>query len=200
LLDGICNGGLPPGSRLLQEDLAERFQVSRQPISHALVLLKQQGFVRDAPGRGLEVAPIDPEHLRAVFAVRAALDELAATTAATRALAGNPFELVLEAGHAAADSGDVAKLIHWDVAFHALMADAAGNPVLVDLNHQQWGHIRRGITVALQDPAFHRRCWAEHTAISEAILTGNAVEAGRIARRHCEIAGDETFQRLAEKQ
>lgn len=200
LLDAICDGGLPPGSRLLQEDLADRFQVSRQPISHALALLKQQGFVRDAVGRGLEVTPIDAEHLRAIFAVRAALDELAAATAAGRAISGNPFASVLTAGQAAADAGDLAALVRWDMAFHALMADAAGNPVLTEITRQQWGHIRRGITVALQDPGFHRRCWAEHAAIAQAILTGNAVEAGQLSRRHCEVAGAETFQRLTENQ
>ena len=200
LLDGICNGDLPPGSRLLQEELAERFQVSRQPISHALALLKQQGFVRDAIGRGLEVTPVDPTHLRAVFAVRAVLDELAATTAAQQPLAGNPFGAILKAGQDAADAGNLRELVRWDAAFHALMAEAAGNPVLLEINNQQWGHIRRGIAIALQDPAFHRRCWAEHAAISEAILAGNAEEAGRIARRHCEVAGAETFQRLTEKQ
>jgi len=200
LLDAICDGELPPGSRLLQEELAELFQVSRQPISHALALLKQQGFVRDAPGRGLEVTPIDAEHLRAIFAVRAALDELAATTAAERVMIGDPFAPVLKAGQAAADSGDPAALVRWDVAFHALMAEAAGNPVLVEITRQQWGHIRRGIMVALQDPGFHRRCWAEHAAIAHAILTGNAAEAGQLARRHCEVAGAETYQRLTGHQ
>ena len=200
LLDAICDGGLPPGLRLLQEELADRFQISRQPISHALALLKQQGFVRDAVGRGLEVMPIDAEHLRDIFAVRAALDELAAVTAAGRTSTDNPFGAVLSAGQAAANAGDLDELVRWDVAFHTLMANAAGNPVLVDITRQQWGHIRRGIAVALQDPAFHRRCWAEHAAIAQAIRAGKAAEAGQLARRHCEVAGAETFQRLTEKQ
>src|ERR687890_1406848 len=88
LLDAICDGGLPAGARVTQESLAESLAVSRQPISHALVLLKQQGFLRDAPGRGLEVAPLDPDHLRSVFEVRAALDSLAAANAARRAAPG----------------------------------------------------------------------------------------------------------------
>ena len=101
-----------------------------------------------------------------MFAVRAALDELAATTAAARGLKGNPFKPILEAGQAAADASDLKELVSCDVAFHALMADAAGNPVLVDINRNQWGRIRRGIAVALQDPAFHRRCWSEHVALA----------------------------------
>ncbi len=88
LLDAICDGGLPAGARVTQESLAEMLAVSRQPISHALVLLKQQGFLRDAPGRGLEVAPVDPDHLRSVFEVRAALR--AAEQKSLRRRPGNP--------------------------------------------------------------------------------------------------------------
>ena len=59
LLDAISDGSLAPGARLTQEDLAERLEVSRQPVLQALRLLKKDGLVLDAPGRGLLVAPLD---------------------------------------------------------------------------------------------------------------------------------------------
>ena len=57
LLDAISDGSLAPGSRLGQEDIAARLAVSRQPVLQALRLLKKDGLVLDAPGRGLLVAP-----------------------------------------------------------------------------------------------------------------------------------------------
>ena len=51
--------------------------------------------------------------------------------------------------------------------------------------------------VALEDPAFHRRCWAEHAAMLAAILTGDADAAAAIAAHHCEVAGREVWERLA---
>ncbi len=61
LLDAISSGSLAPGERITQEDLARRLAVSRQPVLQALRLLKKDGFVLDAPGRGLLVAPLDAE-------------------------------------------------------------------------------------------------------------------------------------------
>jgi DNA-binding GntR family transcriptional regulator len=57
LLDAISDGSLAPGQRITQEDIAERLAVSRQPVLQALRLLKKDGFVLDAPGRGVQVAP-----------------------------------------------------------------------------------------------------------------------------------------------
>src|SRR6188768_3142201 len=59
LLDAICAGSLAPGQRITQEDIAQQLAVSRQPVLQALRLLKKDGLVQDAPGRGLQVADLD---------------------------------------------------------------------------------------------------------------------------------------------
>ena len=61
LLDAISEGSLAPGQRITQEELAERLAVSRQPVMQALRLLKKDGFVQDAPGRGLQVTLVEPQ-------------------------------------------------------------------------------------------------------------------------------------------
>ena len=81
LLDAISEGTLQSGTRITQEDLAEQLAVSRQPVHQALRLLKQDGFVVDAPGRGVLVAPLDAAWLANVYQVRSALDALAARLA-----------------------------------------------------------------------------------------------------------------------
>src|SRR5678809_1007855 len=78
LLDAISDGSLAPAARLTQEDLAERLAVSRQPVLQALRLLKKDGLVLDAPGRGLLVAPLEPAWIAQLYQVRGALDALAA--------------------------------------------------------------------------------------------------------------------------
>jgi DNA-binding GntR family transcriptional regulator len=205
LLDAICDGKLTPGARLTQEQLATLLGVSRQPITHALVLLKQQGFAREAPGRGLEVAPVEPDHLRAVYEARGAIEGLAAAAAARRAtrdpqgcraLLGE-LEAVVREGQQAALVADQVALVRTDVRFHGLVAELSGNPVVCDIIRQQWAHIRRGIAVALEDPAFHRRCWTEHAAMLAAIQAGDADAAAAIAAHHCEVAGREVWERLA---
>jgi DNA-binding transcriptional MocR family regulator len=82
LLGAISSGTLAPGERITQEDIAQRLSVSRQPVLQALRLLKKDGFVLDAPGRGVLVAPLEAEAMRKVYQVRGALDVLAARLAA----------------------------------------------------------------------------------------------------------------------
>ena len=53
----ISVGKLTPGTRIIQEQIASELGVSRQPVQQALLLLRNQGLLRDAPGRGLIVAP-----------------------------------------------------------------------------------------------------------------------------------------------
>ena len=57
LLDAISEGSLAPGARITQEEIAAQLAVSRQPVLQALRLLKKDGLVQDAPGRGILVAP-----------------------------------------------------------------------------------------------------------------------------------------------
>jgi DNA-binding GntR family transcriptional regulator len=80
LLDAISDGSLPPGARITQEEIAEQMDVSRSPVLQALRLLKKDGLVKDAPGRGLLVAELDAEWIGNLYQVRGALDTLAART------------------------------------------------------------------------------------------------------------------------
>jgi DNA-binding GntR family transcriptional regulator len=208
LLQAICRRQLAPGARIAQEDLAERLAVSRQPISHALQRLKQQGLVRDAGRRGLVVAPIEAEYVRALYEVRAALDAVAAGRAARRvgeARRGRDdakgdllaqARAMLERGRAAVATGDKVALADADLAFHGVVNELAGNPVITEIARQQWSHIRRAIDVVLEDPGVHARVWDEHAAILCAIEAGDAGCAGSLAREHATAAGQQTWQRL----
>lgn len=84
LLDAISDGSLPPGARITQEEIAEQMDVSRSPVLQALRLLKKDGLVQDAPGRGVLVAELDAEWIGNLYQVRGALDTLAARLAAER--------------------------------------------------------------------------------------------------------------------
>ncbi len=82
ILQEISSGKLAPGTRIIQEQIAAELGVSRQPIQQALLLLRNQGLLRDAPGRGLIVAPLDPDYIRQMYEIRAVLEGLAFRKAA----------------------------------------------------------------------------------------------------------------------
>lgn len=187
LLEAISSGALAPGERLGQEDIAQQLAVSRQPVLQALRLLKNAGLVRDAPGRGLEVAPLDVALLAAVYQVRAVLDGLAARLAAERQHQLDPA--LLTAGRAAARSGNVAAMIEADLAFHQAVYAASGNPLIGASAALHWQHIRRAMGVVLQRSALRESVWDEHTAIADAIAQGNAIDAEILMASHGDHAG-----------
>ncbi len=203
LLAAIVDGTLAPGRRLTQDGIAEMLGVSRQPVSHALQVLRRRGLLIDSGKRGVAVAPIDAERLRGLYQVREALDGLAAELAADRMQArqvGNAeikaADAALRAGLALAAQADVASYIDADVAFHSAVHDFSGNAAIGETVSEQWPHFRRSMAVVLATSDMRTRIWREHQAILEAILAGSVVDAGRLARAHARSAGEETARRL----
>ncbi len=81
IVDAIDAGTYKPGDRLVESELADRFQVSRTPIREALQRLETQSMLtRD--GRSLIVASLDHNQLAELYAVRSELEGLAAKLAA----------------------------------------------------------------------------------------------------------------------
>jgi DNA-binding GntR family transcriptional regulator len=195
LLEAIGAGTLRPGARITQDELAERLSVSRQPVLQALKLLKKDGFVRDAPGRGLMVAPIEAAWVAEVYTLRGALEALAAQLAARRR---HPVDRgLIERGRKLAAGRNVQAMIDADLAFHAAIYTAGGNGLLAQTAQTHWHHLRRVVSVALEDGGGMRAAvWDEHEAIAEAIAAGDEELAQCLARRHCENAAAQIARRL----
>lgn len=196
LLDAISEGTLAPGARLTQEELAAQLAVSRQPVLQALRLLKKDGLVSDAPGRGLLVAPLDAKALADVYQVRGALDALAARLACAAGLAYDA-ELIAR-GRRAARSGKVGAMIDADIEFHAAIYAAAGNPLIEQSARLHWRHIRRAMGATLQHSELRSAVWDEHEAIARAIAARDARRAEALMRSHCEQAGRHLQARVAD--
>ena len=84
LEQAIVSGELEPGRVLRQEELSERFAVSRTPVREALRRLAALGLVSFVPNRGVRVRTITLDELREAFLVRAELESLATEIAAPK--------------------------------------------------------------------------------------------------------------------
>jgi DNA-binding GntR family transcriptional regulator len=195
LLDAISEGSLAPGERLTQEDIAGRLAVSRQPVLQALRLLKKDGFVLDAPGRGVLVAPLDPEWISKVYQVRGALDALAARLAASHRFRIDPK--LVENGRKAARGRNVKAMIDADMAFHTAIYAASQNPLIEQSAQQHWRHLRRVMGAVLQSSRQRETLWNEHEAIAKAIAAGDGERAARLIDDHSRQASDTLSGRLS---
>lgn len=194
--DAILTGTLAPGEHLVQEELARTLGVSRQPIQQAMALLRADGLVEEAGRRGLVVTKLDAGEMRDHYAVRAVLDGHAARSAAERVAANGAnaraFRAaardILAAG--ASEGQSVRERIQHDEAFHRLIYDYSGNPVVARTLEPSWRFLRRAMADVLRRATLPATIWDEHRAIVEAIAAGDADNAERLAHAHAQNAAD----------
>jgi len=137
IIDRILDGTYPPGSRIVESQLAKEFGTSQAPAREALRDLEGMNLIETIPHKGARVRQVKPEILQKVYPVRAALEELAATEAAKK-ISDDQIEQLeneLNAMRQAADDKDSkAQMIH-DTRFHEIIVEAADNEVLLDMWH-----------------------------------------------------------------
>jgi len=199
----IVDGELPSNTRLIQDDLARAYGVSRQPVQQALLLLRNYGLIRDAPGRGLIVAPLDVSFVRSLYEVRAGLEGLAARLASER----NPERARKEGpdyisrGRSAVESGLLSDRIAADIAFHGFLTELSENSVIAETVTPRWPYLRRVMAEVLQeDVRMPAAIWDEHEAILHAVIKGDGTRAETLSQQHISRAAKVFVERLQAQQ
>lgn len=199
ILSEIASGKLPPGSRIIQEQIAQELGVSRQPVQQALVVLRKLRVLCDAPGRGLLVAPLDLDHVRHMYDMRAVIEGLAFRNAAQhnagRAAQDGPA--LISAGRTAVARGSVAAMIEADIAFHDFVYALSDNPLIAPAMETHWTNTQRVMGEVLLRDEHPRDIWDQHEALLDAVVAGDAKKAEKLARQHIEQAADFMIKRLS---
>jgi DNA-binding GntR family transcriptional regulator len=196
LLERILDGTYEPGTRMVETQVAKEFGTSQAPVREALRDLEALRLVQSEPFRGTRVRALDAPELLEAYPVRAVLEELAAQQA-TLKLRGDVRALkdCLEAMRAAAAEGDSRAEIHYDVKFHRLIVEAAGNSVLLRVWQSLAIEARTMITVI--GGSISSADLAEmHVPLLKAIERQDVSEAGACARQHFEYFGNRLGSRL----
>lgn len=198
ILADIAGGRLPPGERIIQEQLAQELGVSRQPVQQALTLLRKEGVLSDAPGRGLQVAPLNLEHVRHMYEVRAVIEGLAFRNAAknnaTEVARRSPA--MIRAGRKAVAAQSFAAMIAADMALHHFIYAQSGNPLLAPSMETHWTQTQRVMGEVLMRDDKPRDIWNQHEEMLGAVAAGDGAHAETLARQHILEAADFMILRL----
>ena len=143
--DMIMDGTLPPGSRIDQAELTERFGVSLVPVREALARLQSSGLVRIVPHRGVFVEELSAEELVDIYGMREVLEEYAARLAADHLTAQDVAQLeqLLRKQELAADAAEFTTFLDLNRAFHFVIYRAAQRPHLLQTITPLWDRSRR---------------------------------------------------------
>lgn len=132
LRQAIVTMRVTPGEMLSEQEIAQHFGVSRQPVREAFIKLSEAGLVRVLPQRGTLVVKISASAVEDARFVREAI-ECALTRRAAAAAGGDPAKLeplrgLLEAQEQAAARRDAEAFFQLDEDFHRRLAALAGRP------------------------------------------------------------------------
>jgi DNA-binding GntR family transcriptional regulator len=180
LRHAILTCELRPGQDLREQDLAERFEVSRSPVRDALLRLETERLVTVLPRQGYRVNPVSLTDAQDIFGLRLVIEPACAAAAAHAAdtSALNTYRT---------QTGD---FVAYNRAFHAELAHLSGNARMEAVSRDLVEQSDRLVRVSLSRiaPAEHGQLIAEHVAIIEAIQSGNADHAADLVRSHVEQA------------
>ena len=177
---------LPPGSRLSEQDIAERHGVSRQPVREALIGLARTRLVEIQPPRGTTVVKISVRKMMEARFVREAI-ETAVVRRACLSFDQQSRERIddlLEMQDNAARRDDHAAFQRYDELFHIALAEGAGCPLAWEAVQDIKAHMDRVCQLTLPGPEAMLPLIDQHRAIVAAIDSRDEEAAAEAMRRH----------------
>ena len=194
----ILAGVHAPGTRLLQVELAERYRTSRIPLREALRTLEAEGLVSSEANRGATVVPLVAADLAELYTFRLALERVTAREAAGRRADLRPrVETWRAEARSALHRHELDPVIAVDAAFHAAIAEAAGNRHICAALDARWSLVSRAMRLYLHTTTYGSDVWDEHAEIAEAIAAGNADLAETLLGAHVQESANVVLARLA---
>jgi len=193
----ILSCALAPGSKIFEQELAERFGVSKSPVREALLRLQEQNLVDVQPRSGYRVRPISLSEAEEMYEMRYLYERAcvmrAIAHASDAALASLNDHVLTKARVPIPD------WIEANRQFHSALARVCGNGRLADaatkLNDQFDRFTFVSVTRLDQPPDF-TRFNNDHLALVQAMQKRDKRRAAAIVKSHIDASRERTLQVL----
>ncbi|HLV34448.1 MAG TPA: GntR family transcriptional regulator [Spirillospora sp.] len=141
----IITGELPPGTRLVEMDIAAQMGTSQGPVRDALQRLERDGLVQRHARSATFVTSISTDEMYELFSIRSAIEAFAIRRTVQRIDGSQCAELqaLVEAMRAAAQNDDMSALVNYDLEFHRLICEWSGNIALTQAWNPLYSQIQR---------------------------------------------------------
>ncbi|MBV1780239.1 GntR family transcriptional regulator [Paeniglutamicibacter sp. ABSL32-1] len=188
----ITTGEIPPGKHLVETELSEMLNISRGTLREALRQLQQEGLVSAGARGRLSVRNLDAKEIRDIFAVRAALETLAAQQLCTLEDRSDAVaQLQASLKHMGAEAGHgIERGIEADLEFHRVLCRLTGNEPLLHSWEQLEGSIRMSIMWGGTERGIKNMNVKRHAEIVDAIASADAGLAATVIKEHMDSAAN----------
>ena len=184
----ILKGILPAGTRLLETQLSEELEVSRGTVRAALAVLAREGLVLQVAFTRWQVAETSAVDAWELYTLRAALEGLASSMAATNVTAMDGKRLRKTAAELAkaVKENRLADVTDIDFRLHQEIVELAHHRRLAE----QHAYIIQQVRFHMVHSGFFPRDYSalveEHTALVDAVINHDPDLAERLAKIHNE--------------
>lgn len=185
----ILSGDLEGGELISEGEVADSLQVSRTPVREAFLRLQAEGWMKLYPKRGAAITPIRPREVDEVIEARALLEAHAVS-----AIAANPqraaelaaaLRKIIDRQQRAADGDDLSGFAVADADFHATIAAASDNELLINFYLGLRDRQRRMTRHSVQrTPDARSRILDQHHRLAELVAAGDADAFGAEISKH----------------
>jgi DNA-binding GntR family transcriptional regulator len=192
----IISGGLRPGQRVTEDELAQSIGVSRTPVREAVRGLEAQGLIMRRRGRGAYVARrMAANEAQALYRVREALESHLAARAAERIVPADLSTLELlesqfrELATTTDPHAELRHLIVLDSDFHWTIYHAADSE-LASILASYWGRLQCELYDRVYTGRLPKTFGDQHEQIIRALRRRNPLEAGETMTAHIRTGWD----------
>lgn len=198
----IMLGTLMLGAELTQDQLADRFRVSRIPVREALRMLAMERLVELRPHRKAIVRKYSSTEIEDIFLIRSLLEPKAAAMACGNVGAGDLEQLrrMLDAMEALTRPEDLGRYLELNRAFHMAIYRLAGSRILETLIEHYIDQSSRFIHIYLKATDTFDKAHGEHVAIYRACEARDAVVLEQLILNHVRqtlaVLNESAFQAL----
>lgn len=184
IMDRVVDGTYPPGTRLVELQLAREFGVSQAPVREALRELSSTRLVENIPRRGTFVRSASQNDLAEVYFVRLALEGTAAAAAYPALHAdSSPLREALAGMRDAAAANDAHGIAKYSTEFHRAVVAATGNRLMLEIWDSLYVEARTMTTLVRGHVDLHAAAEA-HVPILEAFQTGSPELCTQLVTEH----------------
>jgi DNA-binding GntR family transcriptional regulator len=192
----ILDGELGPGTRLRENDFAERLGIARHSFRAATQILIGEGLLRREPNRGVQVPVFSGADVEDIFKLRAALEVEAVRLAIGAGVVPDEARAAVEQLSNLSGEAPWRDVVQPDLRFHSAIIDAAGSERL----RRAYRGLRSEIVLCMVqlEPAYDHpaQVAAEHEELLGAIAAADSDRAERLWRVHLEEAAQNQIKAL----
>ena len=195
----ILENRMPPGFQALEQDLAQRLNMSRTPVREALIRLQEEGLVEVVPRRGMRVLPLSPTDMQEIYEVLTCIEAEATAMLAKRRPSKRELSELVKATRDMEKALKKDDLEAWALAdnrYHRELVGLCGNKRLAGIANtlMDQAHRVRMFTLRLREKPFQST--QEHRDQVAAFLDGDPDRVRNIYRKHRESAAKELMKIL----